>query len=544
MPKHVALYARVSSDRQVEEGTIDSQLASLQTYSTDHGYSIDADMIFIDDGFSGATLARPSLDALRDRAMMGAIDEVLVLAPDRLARNHAHQLVLVEEFHRLGVEIVFINRPIAHSPEDHLLLQMQGVIAEFERAQILERSRRGKLHKAKQGQISVLAGAPYGYVYIAGGATGQARYEIHPQEADIVRRIFQLYVEEGLSMEAIARDLTAQQIPTRQGAPQWHRSVVWGMLRNPAYQGQAAYRKTQAVARTRPTKAAHDHRYYPKGVHSSSRQRPQTDWLFIAVPPIISPRLFARAGRQLEANKRQASRNNKRYEYLLSGRLRCQSCGYALYGKPVSAPTNPRRYYRCLGQDGHRWAQGRVCMGHPIRVEVLDEIVWEQTQELIQHPEVILREYSRRVQTKKQGELDLTALLMKKQKEIHYQELEKKRLLDLYQTGIIALEEITPRLEVIRERIKNIQQEYTLLEEEKHREQKQLQLIEQFSTFQKKFVSRLESLTFAEKKHVVRLLVDEVLVDSINEKLIVKHVIPLDKRFPLRSGSGEPLVGL
>ena len=133
------------------------------------------------------------------------------------------------------------------------------------------------------------------------------------------------------------------------------------------------------------------------------------------------------------------------YEYLLSGRLRCQSCGYALYGKPVSAPNNPRRYYRCLGQDGHRWAQGRVCAGHPIRVEVLDEIVWEQTQELIQHPEVILQEYSRRVQTKKQGALDLTALLMKKQKEIHYQELEKKCLLDLYQTGIIALEEITPR---------------------------------------------------------------------------------------------------
>ena len=155
MQKHVALYARVSSDRQAEEGTIHSQLASLQLYSADHGSSIDADMIFLDDGFSGATLARPGLDALRDRAMMGAIDEVLVLAPDRLARNHAHQLVLVEALHRLGVEIVFINRPIAHSPEDHLLLQMQGVIAEFEREQILERSRRGKLHKAKQGQVSV-----------------------------------------------------------------------------------------------------------------------------------------------------------------------------------------------------------------------------------------------------------------------------------------------------------------------------------------------------------------------------------------------------
>jgi site-specific DNA recombinase len=155
----------------------------------------------------------------------------------------------------------------------------------------------------------------------------------------MVRRIFQLYVEEGLSMEAIARYLTAQQIPTRQGAPQWHRSVVWGMLRKPAYQGQAAYRTTQAVARTRPTKAAHAHRYYPKGVHASTRQRPQTDWLFIAVPPMISPRLFAHAGRQLEANKRQAARNTKRYEYLLRGRLRCQS-EYRKYKATFHASTS------------------------------------------------------------------------------------------------------------------------------------------------------------------------------------------------------------
>ncbi len=155
MHKHVALDARVSSDRQGEAGTIASQLASLQTSSDAHHDPIDADMLFLDEGFSGATLARPGLDARRDRAMMGAIDAVLVVAPDRFARNHAHQFVLVEACQCLGVEIICINRPMAHSPEDHLLLQMQGVIAECERAHIMERSRRGTRHTAKQGQISV-----------------------------------------------------------------------------------------------------------------------------------------------------------------------------------------------------------------------------------------------------------------------------------------------------------------------------------------------------------------------------------------------------
>ena len=160
MPKHVALYARVSSDRQVEEGTIESQLASLHAYVDEQGYGLDADLIFTDDGFSGATLARSGLDALRDRAMMGTIDHMLVLTPDRFARNHAHQLVLIEECKRLGVDILFINRPIAQTPEDQLLLQMQGVMAECAREKMLERSRRGKLHKAKQGRVSVLSGAP------------------------------------------------------------------------------------------------------------------------------------------------------------------------------------------------------------------------------------------------------------------------------------------------------------------------------------------------------------------------------------------------
>jgi site-specific DNA recombinase len=264
MSKYVALYARVSSDRQVEDGTIASQLASLHTYVEEHGYTLEADLIFTDDGFSGATLARPGLDALRDHAMMGTIDHMLVLTPDRLARNHAHQLVLIEEFKRLGVEILFVNRPIAQPPEDQLLLQMQGVIAEFEREKIIERSRRGKLHKAKQGCVSVLSGAPYGYVYIAASDSGEARHEIHPHEAEIVRRVFTLYVDDGLSIGAIARTLTADHIPTRRGAPQWERSVVWGMLRNPAYTGQAAYRKTQAVSRQRPTKLANDHGFYPK----------------------------------------------------------------------------------------------------------------------------------------------------------------------------------------------------------------------------------------------------------------------------------------
>jgi len=196
-------------------------------------------------------------------------------------------------------------------------------------------------------------------------------------------------VVEHYSIGEIARTLTREEVPTRRNTGHWERSVIWAMLRNPAYKGQAAYRKTEVVDRTRVTKQARDHNYYPKHVHSSTRDRPKEEWITIAVPAIVDEETFQRAQEQLEENKRFSPRNNTKYEYLLSGLIHCDECGYALYGKPASTSNYKRLYYRCSGQDGYRWSGGRVCSGHPIRVEVLDDLVWEQTCRLIEQPELV-----------------------------------------------------------------------------------------------------------------------------------------------------------
>ena len=205
MSQNIAIYARVSSEKQVQDGTIESQLAAVKEFAKANCLQIDQDLIFIDNGVSGATFVRPALDALRDKANAGEIDKLIVLNPDRLARKYAHQLMLVEEFQKLGVEILFVNRNISSSPEDQLLLQIQGVISEYEREKILERHRRGKLHKAKEGKVSVLSGAPYGYVYISATNNEEARYEIHPKEAEIVKRVFHMLIDQQMSIGAIAR---------------------------------------------------------------------------------------------------------------------------------------------------------------------------------------------------------------------------------------------------------------------------------------------------------------------------------------------------
>src|SRR6202162_2396114 len=199
MNKPAAIYARVSSDRQKENHTIASQTAALLDHAAKNGYSVPPEWVFQDEGYSGAILARPGLESLRDLAAEGQIRAVLVYSPDRLSRKYAYQILLAEEFSRCGVELMFLKSPAGATPEDQLLVQFQGMIAEYERAQIAERSRRGKKHMAQQGGVNVLSGAPYGYRYVKKSDTSAAFYEIIEAEAKVVRMVYEIYTEQGLS---------------------------------------------------------------------------------------------------------------------------------------------------------------------------------------------------------------------------------------------------------------------------------------------------------------------------------------------------------
>src|SRR3989449_9241767 len=186
-----AIYARVSSEQQAAAHTIESLLAVLSERAENDGVPVPAERLFVDDGYSGATLVRPALDRLRDLAATGAVNRIYVHSPDRLARNYAYQVLLIDEWRRVGVEAVFLNRPLGQSPEDDLLLQVQGIVAKYERAKIMERSRRGKKHAAQSGSLNVMSGAPFGYRYVTvseGG--GQARFEPVAEHAQVVQQIF------------------------------------------------------------------------------------------------------------------------------------------------------------------------------------------------------------------------------------------------------------------------------------------------------------------------------------------------------------------
>jgi len=525
----VALYARVSSERQAEEKTIESQLAALREHAAKQGYTVSEEHIFTDNGISGTELIRPGLEALRDLVATQAINRIVVLCPDRLSRKQAHQLILSEEFSRYDVDLEFVNYTASSSPEDQLFLQMQGAIAEYEREKIMERSRRGKIYKARGQKVCVLSNAPYGFIYRKRSDSSDAAYEVHPEESKIVRKVFQMHGVERLSIGAIVRYLNEAEILAPGGGKHWHRSGVYRILKNPAYVGKAAYKKTQVIPRrnaqsstvVRGLKAR-----YPK----SSKTRldlPKDDWISISVPRLVPESLFDRVNEQLTENKRFSPRNSKRHDYLLTGLLQCEECGYSLQGITTKSRGKERSYYKCSGKSNWRLPNETRCSSHYISSKILDDLTWEQTKQLIEQPELVLAEYANRTQEKGKVHVSIKALITAKKKELRAIEIEKSRLMDLYQAGAVTLEEIKPRLTDIQRRVDDTQKEHATLLLSEQQEHQQLQLIEHFDVFQKKLTNNLAEISFADRKKIIQMLVCQVIVNCSKAEITVKHVVPM-----------------
>ena len=355
---------------------------------------------FVDDGYSGATLIRPALDRLRDLVSVGAIDRIYVHSPDRLARNYAYQVLLLDEWQRRGIEVVFLNRPLGKSPEDDLLLQVQGIVAEYERAKIMERSRRGKKHAAQSGSLNVMSGAPFGYRYVSvseGG--GQARFEPVAEQARVVQQIFSWIGRDRCSLAEVCRRLHNAGIPTATGKRIWSREAVWHVLQNPAYQGQAAYGKTHMMPRGKKSRlrAARGRPAEPRRSNVPVAAAPE-EWVFVPFPPWSMKRSFAQLTRNSRRTEAALGKDDAGPGYLLQGLTCCAKCGYAYYGKTIRQLGAGRQmkdfvYYRCSGSDAYRFGGERICSNSQVQGAFLETTVWREVSSLLMNPERIELEH-------------------------------------------------------------------------------------------------------------------------------------------------------
>jgi site-specific DNA recombinase len=557
--KPAVIYARVSWPKQKEAHTIASQTEALRLFALQQGFCVPDDWVIEDEGYSGATLIRPGLERVRDLAAEGQIDAVLVYSPDRLSRKYAYQVLLIEEFARNNVRTIFIKAPQTETPEDQLLLQFQGMIAEYERAQILERSRRGKRHHALRGSVSVLDHAPYGYRYIRKSEHSPASYVVIDAEAAVVRMVYDHYTVRGLSIGAITHLLNEQCVPTRNRSSHWERAVVWSMLRNPAYKGSAYFNKTKTSKRqriTRPTRLRGGNA--PRDC--ARQERPRDEWIEIPVPPIITEETFALAAEQLQANKERAARRTITPS-VAQGLVSCRKCGYALYRHATQTSARTIRYYYCQGADAWRHIGGAICDTKPVRQDVLDEAVWREVVKLLESPQLIQEELERRLVASRNTDP------AKQREDILQRELERiqksmERLMTAYQEDLLSLDDLRDRLPELRKRQQAIRAELNAIENQLADRAGYLRLAETVTSFLARLRETAKTLDVLDRQRIVRLLVKEILVS--NDAIVIRHSIPaptgsiggggpiatfralqpvVDPSYLLRKGSNSPDLG-
>jgi site-specific DNA recombinase len=523
----VALYARVSSEQQAEAGTIDSQIAALRERIALDGYRQTEELTFIDDGYSGASLIRPALEQLRDEAVLNGIDRLYVHSPDRLARKYAYQVLLVDELRRYGVEIVFLNREVGQTPEDNLLLQMQGMIAEYERAKILERSRRGKRHAAKSGEVCVLSGSPYGYRYISKqDGDGQARYEVSPEEAQIVRQMFRWVGIERVSLGEVRRRLNQAGVLSPKGKTTWDRTTVWGILKNPAYKGTAAFGKTRSGL-LRPRLRAQRGRLLQPRRAVSTFDRPAEEWTLIPVPALVEEGLFEAVQNQLQENRQRARQSQRGARYLLQGLLVCAQCGYAYYGKPVSQKSAKGQkrdyaYYRCIGCDAFRFGGERICDNLQVRTDLLEQKVWEEVCDLLQDRQRLLQEYERRLNTPKKEDENLIVLQAQQGK------IQQgiARLIDSYTEGFVQKSEFEPRITRLRLRLVELEKQSQQIQDQRNLQAELQTAISRLEDFGEKVKDNLAEAGWQMQRELIRMLVKRVEIGKEEVKVVFR--IPPD----------------
>jgi site-specific DNA recombinase len=530
-----AIYARVSSEQQREAHTIASQTAMLIEFAKGHNLEVPKEWVFEDEGYSGATLERPGLERVRDLAAEGQIQVVLAYAPDRLSRKYAYQILLMEELARNGVETVFVKAPQGSSAEDQLLVQFQGMIAEYERAQILERSRRGKRHRAQSGEVSVMSGAPYGYRYIRKTDETLAAYAVLEAEARVVQRIYEMYTVAGLSIGEITRQINTEGIPTRKASARWERSTVWAVLRNSAYRGVAYFGKTRASARMRVVRPLRR-----RGVITPSttagHERPPEEWIEIAVPALVSNDTFARAQELLLENKIR-SRRRTIEPSIVQGLVSCRKCGYAFSRTSTRTSARKIHYYKCIGSDSWRKLGGPVCDNRRlIRQDLLDQIVWAEVIRLLEDPTLIQQELDRRLAAARSSD-PTQKREQSLQRELVHVGKGIERLLCAYQEALLSIEQLRERMPALRQREQALRAELQAMADQANDRETFLRLAETLTAFLVRLRGAADTLSITERQRIVRLVIKDVQIGD--DTITIRHSIAVPQG-PLQGGCLTP----
>lgn len=484
----IGIYVRVSTEDQAKKGySLKDQIEACKQKA--NGETME----YVEEGVSGEILDRPVLMKLRHDVKEGIINKVICLDPDRLARKLMNQLIITEEIEK-HAELVFVNGEYAKTPEGMLFYQMRGAVAEFEKAKINERMSRGRRQKAREGKV-VKNSFHYGYDYDKENACNV----INEQEAEIVRLVFDLFTKPNSKVQGIngiAKYLTAQGIPTKRGAKQWHRQVVRQMLYNTAYIGELYQNRWN-------TEGMGTNKYKAPEDRVKMKERPKEEWIQVPTPPIIDEVTFYKAQQLLNQSRRRWAKQGLR-TYLLSGLLRCGECSNTLTGRVRNNWGDKIRFYTC--QKNTAGAKHSGC-NHWIKSDKIEDAIWETVIEWINDPEKIVEASNQDTPDYEQHELKRIEEELDKTKKA------RSKLISLYaMVEGSAQEEVLTQLKDLQEKEKRLHEQLEkfnnvkkVVSNEEHRKL----LLEEAAAF---YYEHQDKLTIEDRQNIIRGFVKEIIV--------------------------------
>ena len=516
MTKRAIIYVRVSTDEQAKGYSLQTQMEGCRRYAEEMDYAVAA--TFQED-YTGTSLDRPALNEMRTYLNSDkAVSVLIVYDLDRIARKSVHQMILEEELLRFGVTVEYVIGRYDDSDEGRLQKQIRASIAEYEKAKILERSKRGKRGKAQSGFVLVGSRPPYGYK--VNSEPHKAWLEIDEEEAKIVRLVFQwyLYGDENalpLSMNAITVKLTELRIPTRgdklayvakkRDPGVWSSPMVRHILRNETYIGTWYYGKTKIIS---------DGKEYTRKAKSKcglGKQvpRPREEWVSVNVPPIITQRDFDLAQKRIQMNVMD-SRRSAKHNYLMGRRLKCSKCNYSYVGR---TRREQNQYYYCKGKEQKPIS---LCSMPNFRVDLVDETVWHWLKSLIETPSVItkgLRNMQAEAITTNSQIVNQIEIIDQKLNELNNQQ---NKLLDLLINGDFPKSLIDERKQKINNTRKKLMEEQEQLNSHLNQTVPDDEQIAEIEEFCAKIQGKLDNASFESKRHLIEMF-------DVHGKLIVEN---------------------
>ena len=505
-----AIYARVSDKSQDTEDktSISEQIGEMEAYCESKGLNITARYQEVGRGWSKK---RPEFQRMLADARQGRFDTIVCWKSDRLSRGMypAAALMEVVEAHQIRLEAVM-------DAIDMKTFGLMAAIGKIELDNFRERSTLGKRGTAKQGRVP-MGGLPYGYRIGDGG-----RPEVVEEQAEIVRRIFHMYVHEGMGSTSIAVQLTDEGIPTQTGKLLWRQSYIHYVLANATYTGTWVYGKTRVISTDYGTK---------------EYDQPRDTWIEVPVPPLVDEETWERAQKLKKQRSRGAKRNTK-VLYLLQHLLKCGECGHNFHAKSTwrtSSVRNgkkyhydlpaPRRYYKCNGMESLRLRCREL---HYIRAERLEEPIWSEVKRVLQNPDLIVAGIDT-LDSQEGGGLEEE--IAQAERDLRSIQLEEDRAIRLFVSGKITEPQLDHQRRFITERLESARAKLDDSRAQEASGAEKRRLMEAVLAWAREVGQGLDELTPEQRREILQMIVEQIVIDRDNN-VDITLAIPIDEDSP------------